>query len=143
VQGVSMAFFFVSVITIQLDGIPPQRIPAATSISNFLRITAGAFSTSIATTVWENRADLHQSRLAEATSAYDPVGQQAVAALHGYGLNDTQTIGVLTRGLVEQSVMLSSLDYFRITGILALGIVGLVWLTRRPKVASGIATGAD
>ncbi len=30
-----------SVITHQLDGIPPQRIPAATSISNFLRITAG------------------------------------------------------------------------------------------------------
>ena len=49
VQGVSMAFFFVSVITIQLDGIPPQRVPAATSISNFLRITAGAFSTYDAT----------------------------------------------------------------------------------------------
>jgi len=143
VQGVSMAFFFVSVITIQLDGIPPQRVPAATSIANFLRITAGAFSTSIATTVWENRADLHQSRLAEATSAYDPAAQQAVATLHGYGLNDTQTIGALTRGLVEQSFMLSSLDYFRITGILALGVVGLVWLTRRPHVASGIAAGGD
>jgi DHA2 family multidrug resistance protein len=138
-----MAFFFVSVITIQLDGIPPQRVPAATSIANFLRITAGAFSTSIATTVWEDRADLHQSRLAEATSLYDATAQQAVSALHGLGLNDTQTLGVLTRGLVEQSFMLSSLDYFYVTGGLALCVVALVWLTRRPHVASGIAAGGD
>ena len=143
VQGVSMAFFFVSVITIQLDGIPPQRVPAATSIANFLRITAGAFSTSIATTVWEDRADLHQSRLAEATSLYDPTAQQAVSSLHGLGLNDTQSLAVLTRGLVEQSFMLSSLDYFYVTGALALCVAGLVWLTRRPHVASGIAAGGD
>ena len=143
VQGVSMAFFFVAVVTIQLDGIPPQRVPAATSISNFLRITAGAFSTSIATTAWEDRADLHQSRLAEATSAYDPVGQQALSAAHGLGLSDTQAYAALTRGLVEQSFMLSSLDYFYICSGLSLAIVGLVWLTRRPHVASGMAAGGD
>jgi DHA2 family multidrug resistance protein len=142
-QGVSMAFFFVSVITIQLDGIPPQRVPAATSISNFLRITAGAFSTSIATTVWENRADLHQSRLAEATTAYDAAGQQALSAANGLGLSDMQSYGALTRGLTEQSFMLSSLDYFYITAGMSLCIVALVWLTRRPRVASGIAAGGD
>ncbi len=72
VQGVAMAFFFVAVITLQLDGIPPQRIPAATSISNFLRITAAAFATSIATTTWDNRAALHQSRLAESSGSVRP-----------------------------------------------------------------------
>lgn len=142
-QGVSMAFFFVAVVTIQLDGIPPQRVPAATSIANFMRITAGAFSTSIATTAWEDRAALHQSRLAEASSIYDPTLQQATAVLHGAGFSEPQTTGILTRGLVEQSFMLSSLDYFWITGWISLGVIALIWLTRRPRVASGIAAGAD
>jgi DHA2 family multidrug resistance protein len=143
VQGVAMAFFFVAVITLQLDGIPPQRIPAATSISNFLRITAAAFATSIATTTWDNRAALHQSRLAEASSVYDPALQQALATLQGSGMSAEQALGVLTRGAVEQSYMLSSLDIFWASTWMALALVPLVWLTRRPRVASGIAAAAE
>jgi len=141
VQGVAMAFFFVSIVTIQLDGIAPRDIPAATGIGNFLRITAAAFSTSIATTTWDNRAALHQSRLAEATSLYDPRLQQATHAAGSLGLDDQQGLGVLTRGLVEQSYMLSSLDYFRISSILILLLVGLVWFTHRPQVRGAVAAG--
>jgi DHA2 family multidrug resistance protein len=143
VQGVAMAFFFVAVITLQLDGIPPQRIPAATSISNFLRITAAAFATSIATTTWDNRAALHQSRLAESSDLYDPTLQHFMATLQGAGLSGDQAVGVLTRGMVEQSYMLSSLDVFWASTWMALALVPLVWLTRRPQVASGIATAAE
>jgi DHA2 family multidrug resistance protein len=142
-QGMAMAFFFVSVVSIQLDGLPPQRMPAATSISNFLRITAAAFSTSIATTLWDDRAQLHQSRLAEASSAYSPALQQSLARLHELGLNDTQSIAVLNRGLVEQSYLLSTLDYFYMSSFLAAGLVLLVWFTRRPRIASGQPAIAD
>jgi DHA2 family multidrug resistance protein len=143
VQGVAMAFFFVAVITLQLDGIPPQRVPAATSISNFLRITAAAFATSIATTTWENRATLHQSRLAESSDIYDPVLQQSLATLQAQGFSSDQALGALTRGMVEQSYMLSSLDVFWVSTWLALALVPLVWLTRRPRVASGIAAAVE
>jgi DHA2 family multidrug resistance protein len=142
-QGAAMAFFFVSVVSIQLDGLPPQRMPAATSISNFLRITAAAFSTSIATTVWDDRAQLHQSRLAEASSAYSPTLQQSLARLHELGLNDAQSLAVLNRGLVEQSYLLSTLDYFYVSTFLAMGLVLLVWFTRRPRIASGQPAIAD
>ena len=86
-QGAGVAFFFVSVISITLDGITPQRMPAATSISNFLRIVAAAFATSISTTVWDNRASLHQSRLAEASSVFDPKLQQALTGLARHGVH--------------------------------------------------------
>jgi DHA2 family multidrug resistance protein len=142
VQGVAMAFFFVSIVTIQLDGIAPQDVPAATGIGNFLRITAAAFSTSIATTTWDNRAALHQSRLAEATSLYDPRLQQALHGVGQTGLDGQQGLGVLTRGLVEQAYMLSALDYFWISSYLMALLVALVWLTRRPRVTGHVA-GAD
>lgn len=50
-------------------------------------------------------------------------------------------MGALTRGMVEQSYMLSSLDIFWASTWLAL--VPLVWLTRRPRVASGIAAAVE
>ena len=111
-----------------------------------MRITAGAFGTSITTTLWDNRAALHQSRLAEATSLYSPATQQEGRRPHCMARDSTddQTLAALTRGLVEQSFMMSSLDYIlRDGGDWLLLIVGLVWLTRRPQVASGIGVAAE
>src|SRR6201986_1506798 len=65
VQGVAMATFFLAMITILLDGIPPQRIPLASGLSNFVRITAGGFAASILTTIWDRRESLHQARQAD------------------------------------------------------------------------------
>jgi DHA2 family multidrug resistance protein len=142
-QGVGMGFFFVSVITLQLDGIPPQQVPAATGLTNFLRITAAAFATSIATTSWDNRALLHQGRLAEASSIYDPKLQHSLETLQGAGLSNDQAVGVLTRGLIEQSYMLSSLEIFWISTWVVLALVPAIWIARRPRVASGVTIAAD
>jgi len=132
VQGIAMPFFFISMVTILLDGLPARQIPAATGISNFLRITAAAFATSIATTTWDNRATLHQSRLAESSSLYDPALLEAVGRARGLGLDSQQSLGALTRTMVEQSYLLSSLDYFWLSAWLSLAMIGLVWWTHRP-----------
>jgi DHA2 family multidrug resistance protein len=142
-QGVGMGFFFVSVITLQLDGIPPQQVPAATGLTNFLRITAAAFATSIATTSWDNRALLHQGRLAEASSIYDPKLQHSLETLQGAGLSEDQAVGVLTRGLIEQSYMLSALEIFWISTWVVLALVPAIWIARRPRIASGVTMAAD
>src|SRR3546814_6388133 len=81
VQGVAMSTFFVALLSILLEGVPDSQIPAASGLSNFLRITAGSFATSIVTTTWDRRAVLHQSRLAEASSVYDPSLQHAMTTL--------------------------------------------------------------
>ena len=41
IQGVAMAFFFIPLVTITLSGLPPERIPTASGLSTFTRITAG------------------------------------------------------------------------------------------------------
>ena len=65
IQGGAMAFFFIPLTTLTLAGLPPERIPAAAGLSNFVRIMFGAMGTSIATTLWDNRATLHHTRLVE------------------------------------------------------------------------------
>ena len=141
-QGVGVAFFFVSMVTITLDGIPPQQIPAATSISNFLRITAAAFSTSLSTTLWDDRASLHQSRLAEASSAYDPLLQQTLGALRGIGLDEPQSIAAVMRAVMQQAYTIASLDYFYASTLIAAALAVLVWIARRPRIASGLPPAA-
>lgn len=60
-QGAAMAFFFIPLTTLTLAGVSPDRIPAAAGFGSFVRITAGAMGTSIATTLWESRAAMHHT----------------------------------------------------------------------------------
>lgn len=139
VQGVAMSMFFVSMLAIALDGVPDARVPSASGLSNFLRITAGAFSTSIVTTLWDRHAALHQSQLASATSLGDPRMQEALLGLKRIGLEGQQALAVLNRSLTSQAYLLSTLDLFWLYGGISLLLVGAVWLTRRP---AGVAHAA-
>ena len=140
VMGIGMGSFFVAMVTILLDGLPPERVPSASGVSNFLRIVAGAFATSITTTFWDRHEAMHQTRLAESSSAYSPSLQDAVNGLQALGVsNDHTAIGVLSQGLIHQAYLLSSLDFFWISGCLMLAPLVLVWLARRPRGAAHAA----
>ncbi|WP_020650012.1 DHA2 family efflux MFS transporter permease subunit [Solimonas variicoloris] len=132
VQGIGMSMFFVSMLAILLDGVPDAQVPAASGLSNFLRITAGSFSTSIVTTFWDRHAALHQTRLAEASSVYDPSLTQALDTLQSGGLSEPQALGALTHVLGGQAYLMSALDFFWICGWLCLISIVFVWMARRP-----------
>jgi len=136
VQGIAMAIFFIAMLSIILEGVPPQQIPAASGLSNFLRIITGSFATSITTTFWDDHAALHQTRLAETSSIYDPSLQESIKHLTNLGMDQTQAVAVLTRELGNQAHLMSAVDFFWIAGWLCWGIAGLVIFTRRPKGAS-------
>src|ERR1700742_260903 len=123
VQGVAMSTFFVAMLTISLDGIPPERIPSASGISNFTRITAGGFAASIITTMWDRREALHQSRLADGATAYSPWFQAAMDHLHKLGLDDLHAYALLARQLTVQAYTMASDDLFWISGWLSLAMI--------------------
>jgi DHA2 family multidrug resistance protein len=143
VQGVATSTFFVAMLTISLDGIPPERIPAASGISNFARITAGGFAASITTTLWDRREALHQSRLADTSSVFNPALQQAVDRLHQFGFTDSQAYALLARSLTSQAYLLASIDLFWISGWLSVAMIAFVWLARRAVSGGGAQTTAE
>jgi DHA2 family multidrug resistance protein len=132
VQGVASASFFIAVVMITLDAMPQARIPAASGLANFVRIIASGFAASIVTTLWDNRETLHQSRLADATSAYAPQFNAALAALRSMGLDDLAAKAAMTRGMEGQAYLLASLDIFTLSAWLCIGLIGLLWLCHRP-----------
>jgi len=139
VQGVAMSGFFVSMLTILLQGVPPHRIPSASGLSNFARITTGGFAASLTTVIWDRREAVHQSRLSDSTSLNNPVMAQALSHLHASGVSTAQSLAALTRGLVNQAYMLSSIDFFWVSGWICLTVLPLVWLTRRAMGGGGPA----
>jgi DHA2 family multidrug resistance protein len=137
VQGIAMSCFFLAMLTIQLDGIPPERIPSATGISNFARITSGSFAASLITTMWDRREALHQSRLADHFTAYAPTYQHALHKLQAMGASADQAAGAIAHQMVQQAYLLSADDLFWASGWIALSMIALVWFARRPAASAG------
>jgi len=143
-QGVAVAFFFVPLNTLTLSGLPPERIPAAAGLSNFVRISFGAVGTSVATTLWESRAALHHAQLAEAIHLGSPAATATLSGMAGSGMTQTQALASVERLIQQQAFTLAVNDIFWLSSMLFLALIPLVWLTRVPRRdAAGQAAAAE
>ena len=131
-QGAAMAFFFIPLTTLTLSGQPPERIPAAAGLSNFVRIMAGAMGTSIATTVWDSRASLHHAHLTESLTAINPVFVSTMEGLQASGLTSEQAMLQINRLIDQQAFTRAADDVFLASSVMFLLLIGLIWFTRRP-----------
>ena len=142
IQGVAMAFFFIPLVTITLSGIPPEKIPAASGLSNFVRITAGSFGTSIATTIWQDRAAMHHAQISEYVNQGSAAANSALTGLAGAGLTPEQALGTINRLADQQAYMLAANDVFYVSAVIFLLLIPLVFLTRHTKAGAGSADAA-
>ncbi len=143
VQGVAMSVFFISMVTLCLNGVKPQQLPAASGLNSFARITAGSFAASLATTIWDRREDLHQTRAAEVMGATDPSWVQSIYKLEHAGLSHAQAIAAVTNQAVSQSYHWATIDFFRASAWLMAILIPMIWLTNKAMGDSGGAPAAD
>lgn len=130
-QGFAMPFFFIPTVSITLSSVLPEETASAAGISNFLRTSAGAFATSIMTTVWDNTATAKRSDLVG--RLHDLSG--TVGALTGRGLSSGQATGQVDRLVQVQSVMLATNQMFIATFVIFLLAAAAVWLAPKPRLA--------
>jgi DHA2 family multidrug resistance protein len=137
VQGIAMSMFLLSIIAISLDSIPPEKVPSASGISNFVRITTGSFFASLTTTIWDRREALHQTHLSDAASPALPQVSQALAQMQAFGMNAPQVVAGLTRQMVNQSYLLAFDDISEISAAICLSMIVIVWFAHRPAPPTG------
>jgi DHA2 family multidrug resistance protein len=144
IQGAAVSCFFIPLITLALSGLRPDQIAGASGLNNFARITAGAFATSIATTLWESRATLHHAQLAEHVARNNPAVTDALSNLGSAGLNTEQSLGMLNQLVNQQAFTMAAVDLFNASAVLLVLLIPLVWLSRPAKsgAGSGAAGGA-
>ena len=130
-QGVGGALFMTSMTAISFRDVLPSQMPLATGLNNFVRIAAGAFGTSIASTVWDSRTRLHRAHLVEDASRagwsldspfYDP--------LRAAGANLEQVRAQLERLIEQQAQTLAANDVFLVSSMLYLTLILPVVLAR-------------
>jgi MFS transporter, DHA2 family, multidrug resistance protein len=145
IQGVAMAFFFIPLMTITLSGLSPDRIAAASGLSNFVRITAGSFGTSIATTLWQDRAAMHHAQLSEYVNLGSSATNQTLSGLSASGLSQQQSLAMVDRLANQQAYMLAASDIFYVSALIFVAMIPLVFLTRHVRAGgagSDAAAGA-
>jgi DHA2 family multidrug resistance protein len=137
VQGVAMSVFFVSLITLTLNGIQGAQIPKATGLSNFTRITAGSFAASLTTTIWDRGASLGQTRLSALAPSDSPAWIAAMDHLRRMGLDTAHSVGLLAEQFTSQAYLISTLDFFRASAWLMFLMAPAVWFTRKTLGGGG------
>ncbi|MEJ0085219.1 MAG: DHA2 family efflux MFS transporter permease subunit [Pseudomonadota bacterium] len=131
-QGLGLACFFPPLIAVVISGLPANRIASATGLANTLRTLAGSFATSLTTTAWDRREALHQARLSESVTVFDPAARAAVDQFQVLGMPGDTAIATIERSIVQQAYMLATNELFWCWAWILLALVALVWLARPP-----------
>jgi DHA2 family multidrug resistance protein len=141
IQGAAVACLFTPLLGVIISGLDPAKIPSATGLSNFVRITAGAFGTSITTTLWDNRATLHHSQLTEFITHASADATDAFGALGSLGLSAQQAAAQLNRIIDQQAFTRSADDIFLGSALLFAALIALVWLARPTRASAPVDAG--
>ncbi|MHB1947685.1 MAG: DHA2 family efflux MFS transporter permease subunit [Gammaproteobacteria bacterium] len=143
IQGIGIACFFTPLISIVISGLPPDRIASALGLANFFRIIGGSFGTSLSVTIWDRREAFHHSHLVEPINNFNPISNQAVEKLNALGFTDMKSYEQLTRVVTNQAYMLSTNDFFWLSGVIFASLLVIVWFTKPPFLTSGKPLAAE
>ena len=138
VMGVGMAMVFIPLQTMAFATIPKEEMGNATSIFSLLRNLAGSIGIAFMTTILAQRAQFHQSRLAERLQPFDPryqLGMQKAAAVliaktgssSHYAAN-----GLIYQQLMREATLRSFNDAFYFSTVIMICILPVVFLLKRP-----------
>ncbi|TKC87696.1 DHA2 family efflux MFS transporter permease subunit [Trinickia terrae] len=142
-QGIPTALFLTPLTAIILSGLPPEKIPAAAGLSNFVRVFAGAVGTSLFTNAWNDRTILHHARLAEQTSVDNPAYVGGIGHLQtALNAGAPKATAFFEQALNAQATMLGLNDIFWISAVIFIVIVPLIWITKPGKGAAAGAAAA-
>ncbi len=136
-QGFAVACFFMPLTTITLSGLPPERLAAASSLSNFLRTLAGSIGTSVMTTLWFDRESIHHTSLTQAISSYNMNTKELYDKLQELGMSYEQISAYIAQQVTNQGLIISANELFWGSATIFLVLMAIVWFARPPFSTPG------
>ncbi|PLZ04416.1 MFS transporter [Burkholderia sp. WAC0059] len=144
IQGIGMAGLFIPLVSITLSGLPGHRIPAASGLSNFVRIMCGGIGTSIFETAWDHRTIFHHAQLNEQGSIYNPTFTQSIQQMQAVtGIDQAQAHGLFNEMVTQQAAQLGVNDLFYISAGIFVLLIGLIWITRPERTVADAGAAAS
>jgi DHA2 family multidrug resistance protein len=129
-QGLAMPFFFIPLMSLAMGALKPEEVASGAGLLNFVRTTAGAFGTSIATTAWDDHATTARQTLVERMNG----AGDTINGLTQMGLAQNQAASLLDNLVQGQAVMLSTNHIFTVVSALMIVSASAIWLAPKPKM---------
>jgi len=142
IQGIGMAGFFIPLVSITLSGLPGSRIPAASGLSNFVRIMCGGIGTSIFSTAWDHRSNIHHAQLMEQANSYNPTFTASMQQFGAAGFSQSQGYGMFNGMATQQAAQLGVNDLFYISAGIFVALIALIWITKPDRSGGGDSAAA-
>jgi MFS transporter, DHA2 family, multidrug resistance protein len=102
-----------------------------------VRITAGAFGTSLFTTLWEDRAVMHHAHLAESVNRGNDAAMQTLNQLGAAGYSPDQALASVNRMVDQQAYTMAATDIFYLSAVLFVLLIGMVWCASPRRGGAG------
>jgi len=138
IMGAGMAMFFVPLTSIIISEITITRVASAMGLVNFLRILAGSFGTSIATTAWARDSEIHHAIYSENVNNFSQTTIEFIDKLKENSLPPLHTINLLIN---QQASTRANDDILLVSSYICVGLILLIWfakppfISKKPKVA--------
>ena len=126
VLGAGVPACLVTLTSLGVSDLPPEKVANGAGLQNFIRIMAMAVGASLTSTYWENAA---KENRADLVAIIDPT----TAFPNLPGLQDGSGLAAFSRAVEMQAVMLATNDFYAMATILILIFAGVIWLAKRPK----------
>lgn len=136
-SGVGMVIFIIPISGLVVASVPPQQIPNAAGVSNFMRTVAGAFAAALVQTAWNNSTRESNTDLAGAMTN----GQSTLEGMVANGASPETAAATLSYIVEAQSVTVATMNTFGLLGFIFLGSAALIWLAPKPEGPIDLSTG--
>jgi DHA2 family multidrug resistance protein len=137
-RGVGLMFAIIPVTNTALGTLPPERVKNASGLFNLMRNLGGAIGLAAINTAFNDRMDLHLTRLHEAVnSASIPATETLSNLASRFQGSDAQSQGLqaLFNMVRLQAAVMSYADVFLMMTVLFLVLAAFGLLMKRPKAA--------
>ncbi len=137
-RGVGLMFAIIPVTNTALGTLPPERVKNASGLFNLMRNLGGAIGLAAINTAFNDRMDLHLTRLHEAVnSASIPATETLSNLASRFQGSDAQSQGLqaLFNMVRLQAAVMSYADVFLMMTVLFLALAAFGLLMKRPQAA--------
>jgi DHA2 family multidrug resistance protein len=145
VSGFAMGFVFVPLTTMTMATLPQNEISNASGIYNLMRNTGGSVGIAVMTTLLQSNAQRHQAVLTQHTTLYDPNFMALVNQVKSTLLTQVDVVTATQMAyariygmVVQQAMVLSYLDNFRILAIMAFICAPAAFIFKRVRDAKPV-----
>ncbi|CAB3683410.1 MFS transporter [Achromobacter marplatensis] len=131
VLGAGIPACMITLTSLGVSDLPPERIANGAGLQNFLRVLSMALGSSLTQTYWEHMSKASRSEL---VSIIDPnAGHEIASAAVHAGIPPSSSTAFFSRLVDGQAVMLATNDFYALATVLMILSIGAIWLVKRPK----------